>query len=211
MKINKLYILVGAIVFAACGNNSPYKGFSETDTGLYYKLQMIGDGKRKPSIGDYLQLNITYKTDKDSVFMDTYSSNDIGMVILPFNHSSFKGSFEEGLTTMNEGDSVSFIVDANNLFTQFFKSDLPLFLKPGSVVKMDVKLHKIFNQSEYEAELKRYETLIEDRDIEEQRKLQLFVDTSKVSYSKLANGMYYLPITQGAGTPPEKGNVVKIT
>jgi len=210
LKINKLYILVGAIVFAACGNNSPYKGFSETDTGLYYKLQMIGDGKRKPSIGDYLQLNITYKTDKDSVFMDTYSSNDIGMVILPFNHSSFKGSFEEGLTTMNEGDSVSFIVDANNLFTQFFKSDLPLFLKPGSVVKMDVKLHKIFNQSEYEAELKRYETLIEDRDIEEQRKLQLFVDTSKVSYSKLANGMYYLPITQGAGTPPEKGNVVKI-
>ncbi|MBL0329423.1 MAG: hypothetical protein IPP64_08410 [Bacteroidetes bacterium] len=186
MKINRLYILVGAIVFASCGNNSPYKGFSETDTGLYYKLQMIGDGKRKPSIGDYLQLNITYKTEKDSVFMDTYSSNDIGMVILPFNHSSFKGSFEEGLTTMNEGDSVSFIVDANNLFTQFFKSDLPLFLKPGSVVKMDVKLHKIFNQSEYEAELKRYETLIEDRDIEEQRKLQLFVDTSKVSYSKLA-------------------------
>lgn len=195
---------------ASCGNNSPYKGYSETDTGLFYKLQMIGDGKRKPSIGEYLQLIITYKTEKDSIFMDTYSMNDIGMVVLPFNHSSFEGSFEEGLSTMNEGDSVSFIVNADPLFSQFFKAKLPLFINPGGVVKMDVKLYKIFTQAEYEAELKRYEAIIEDRDIEEQRKIQLFIDTSKVSYSKLANGMYYLPITQGSGTPPEKGNVIKV-
>lgn len=209
-KINYLYILIGVLVLAACGDNSPYKGYTETDSGLYYKLQMIGDGKRKPNIGDYLELIITYKTEKDSIFMDTYSSNDIGMVILPFNRSSFEGSFEEGLTTMNEGDSVSFIVDAQNLFTKFFKVELPLFLKPGSVVKMDVKLHKILNQAQYEEELKRFEALIEDRDIEEQRKIQLFVDTCNASYTRLQNGMYYLPITQGTGTPPEKGNVIKM-
>ena len=210
MKINYLHILFAVFILASCGNNSPYKGYTETDTGLYYKLQMIGDGKRKPSFGDYLQLVITYKTDKDSVFMDSYSSNDIGMVILPFNHSSFIGSFEEGLCIMNEGDSVSFIVNSDNLFSRFFKADLPLFLKKGSVVKMDVKLQKILNQAEYEAELKRFTSVIEDRDIEEQRKIQLFIDTSKVSFSKLKNGMYYLPITQGAGTPPEKGNIIKI-
>lgn len=210
MKINKLHTLSLALFLAACGNNSPYKGYTETDTGLFYKLQMIGDGKRKPSIGEYLQLIITYKTEKDSVFMDTYSMNDIGMVVLPFNHSSFEGSFEEGLSTMNEGDSVSFIVNADPLFSKFFKAKLPLFIKPGGMVKMDVKLHKIFTRAEYEAELKRYESIIEDRDIEEQRKIQLFIDTSKVSYSKLANGMFYLPITQGSGTRPEKGNIIKV-
>lgn len=209
-KIRYLYILIGVLLFAACGDNSPYKGYTETDSGLFYKLQMIGDGKRKPNIGDYLELIITYKTDKDSIFMDTYSSNDIGMVILPFNRSSFEGSFEEGLTTMNEGDSVSYIVDAQNLFNKFFKVELPLFLKPGSVVKMDIKLHKILNQAQYEAELKRFEVLIEDRDIEEQRKIQLFVDTSSASYSRLQNGMYYLPIKQGTGTPAEKGNVIRM-
>lgn len=210
MKINYLYILFLALVFASCWNNSAYKGYTETDSGLYYKLQVIGDGKRKPNIGDYLQLIITYKTEKDSIFMDTYSANDMGMVILPFNHSSFEGSFEEGLSTMNEGDSVSYIVDAANLFTKFFKVELPIFFTKGSKVKMDVKLHKILNQAEYEAMLVRYESLVEDRDIEEQRKIQLFIDTSSASFSKLQNGMYYLPITQGAGATPEKGNIIKI-
>jgi FKBP-type peptidyl-prolyl cis-trans isomerase len=171
---------------------------------------VIGDGKRKPSIGDYLQLVITYKTEKDSIFLDSYSNNDIGMVILPFNHSSFEGSFEEGLTTMNEGDSVSFIVDADNLFRNFFKTELPLFLKKGSVVKMEVKLNKILNKEQYDAELVRYQQIVEDRDIEEQRKLQTFLDTCNVSYSPLENGMYYLPISQGAGSLPERGNAVKI-
>ncbi len=210
MKIIYLYILFVVLILASCGNNSPYQGYTETDSGLYYKLQVIGDGKRKPNIGDYLQLIITYKTEKDSVFMDTYSSNDMGMVILPFNHSSFEGSFEEGLSTMNEGDSVSYMVDATNLFTKFFKVELPIFFNPGSKVKMDVKLHKILNQSEYEAELVRYQSLVEDRDIEEQRKIQLFVDTSNASYSRLQNGMYYLPITQGSGAVPENGNIIKI-
>ncbi len=210
MKTKKIYFFFLVLVLASCWNNSTYKGFTETDSGLFYKLQMIGDGKRKANIGDYLQLNITYKTDKDSVFMDTKSSNDIGMIILPFNHSSFKGSFEEGLSSMNEGDSVSFIVDASNLFTRFFKTPLPFFLKKEAVVIMDVKLHRIFNKKEYDVELHRFESIIEDRDIEEQRKIQLFIDTSKVSFSLLHNGMFYLPITQGAGAHPERGNTIQL-
>jgi FKBP-type peptidyl-prolyl cis-trans isomerase len=171
---------------------------------------MIGDGKCKPATGDFLQLIITYKTEKDSVFFDTYSSNETGKVILPFAHSSFKGSFEEGLTKMNAGDSVSFIVSADSLFQKFFKMNLPLFLKPGSVVKMDVKLHRILNKTEYEAELQNYQQLIEDHDIEEQRKLQMYLDTNQVQFSALKNGMFYLPIKQGVGDVAEKGNIVKI-
>ena len=210
MKFRYLHILFLVILICSCNGFSPYKGYTKTDSGLYYKLQVIGDGKRKPSIGDFLQLAITYKTEKDSIFLDSYSNNDIGMVILPFNHSSFAGSFEEGLTTMNEGDSLSFIVDAGNLFQYFFKTGLPIFLKQGSVVKMEVKLNKIFTKKQYEAELARYAQIVEDRDIEEQRKLKTYLDTSKVSFSPLDNGMYYLPISQGTGTPPERGNLVKI-
>ncbi len=210
MNIRNLYLLSAFVVLASCGSNSLYKGYTQTETGLYYKLQMIGDGKRRPAIGDFLQLVITYKTDQDSVFLDSYSVNDIGMVILPFNHSSFEGSFEEGLTAMNEGDSVSFIVDAAPLFSQFFKAKLPMFLPPGSMVKMEVKLHKIFSKAQYEDELRRYVQIVEDRDIEEQRKVQLFLETSRDGYTKLDNGMYYLPVTQGTGERPERGNVIRI-
>src|SRR4051812_210861 len=119
LKVKNLLVLFIVAVYSSC-SNSPYKGYTETDTGLYYKLQVIGDGKRKPAFGDFLQLRITYKTAKDSIFLDSYSSNETGMVILPFNHSSFTGSFEEGLNKMNEGDSVSFVVDAEKLFHDFF-------------------------------------------------------------------------------------------
>lgn len=210
LKNSSLYILIIAIVLSSCLNNSTYKGYTETNSGLFYKLQCIGDGKTKPSLGDYLQLIITYKTEKDSIFFDTYSTNETGKVILPFKHSSFIGSFEEGLTNMNSGDSVSFIVNADSLFEKFFKTSLPLFLKPGSKVKMDVKLHSILSEKTYGSELGKYQQLVADRDIEEQRKLQLFLDTSRTSFFPMENGMFYLPIKQGTGAFPETGNIVKI-
>lgn len=209
-KNSRKYLVIVAIVLSSCRNNSVYKGYTETNSGLFYKLQSIGDGKIKPTLGDYLQLIITYKTEKDSVFFDSFSTNETGKVILPFQHSSFIGSFEEGLTKMNPGDSVSFIVSADSLFEKFFKADLPLFLKSGSKVKMDVKLHTILSKKEYAAELEKYQQLIDNRDIEEQRKLQLFLDTSRTEFFPLENGMFYLPIKQGSGSFPEDGNSVKI-
>ncbi len=209
-KVYSLYILLIVILFASCWNKSKYKGYTLTESGLYYKLEVIGEGKRKPLKGEYLQLLITYKTDKDSVFMDTYSNNETGKVILPFQHSSFEGSFEEGLSNMNDGDSVSFIVNADSLFKRFFKADLPMFLTPESMIKMDVKLFRILTPKEYQEELKNYADMVEDRDIEEQRKLQNYLDTCHTEYYPLNNGMFYLPLKQGAGDNAESGNTIKI-
>ncbi|MFL5763057.1 MAG: FKBP-type peptidyl-prolyl cis-trans isomerase [Bacteroidia bacterium] len=209
MKVHPIYIVLIAVLVCSCGSDSRFKGFTQTDTGLYYKLQAIGDGKRSPSIGDFLQLVITYKTHKDSVFLDSYSSNETGMVILPFNHSSFEGSFEEGLVTMNEGDSVSFIVDGSKLFSRFFKAKLPLFIKDGDLVKMDVKLHRILSRKEYEQELQRYAQLVEDRDIEEQRRISVFLDTVQANYTE-TGGIYYLPVKQGSGDKPSNGDHIKV-
>lgn len=201
------FILVGA---ASCFKGSKYKGYTQTLSGLYYKLQTIGDGKRRPADGDLLQLIITYKTEKDSVFLETASCNETGMVILPFKHSSFKGSFEEGLTSMNEGDSVSFVVRADSLFANFFKSPVPYFLVTDSMVKMEVKLYKILNPQQYTEELCKYGKLVEDRDIEEQRKLRTYLDTNKTRFSALKNGMYYVPLREGTGDGVKAGDMLKI-
>jgi FKBP-type peptidyl-prolyl cis-trans isomerase FkpA len=209
LKNSIIYILC-VVLIASC-SDPLYKGYTESDTGLFYKLQVIGDGGKKPSIGDFLQLRITYKTAKDSIFFNSYSINETGMVILPFNRSSFKGSFEEGLTGMNEGDSVSFIVDAFPLFKNFFKAELPMFLNMDDIVKMDVRLHKILSTKEYQEKLKEYAEIIADRDIEEQRKLQTYLDTNQTHFSFFSGGMYYLPLVQGTGANAEVGDFVKIS
>jgi FKBP-type peptidyl-prolyl cis-trans isomerase len=209
VKPTLAFILV-VVILSSCWNRSKFKGYTRTDSGLHYKLQVIGEGKKHPKPGDYLQLMITYKTEKDSVFLDTYSNNETGKVILPYQHSSFEGSFEEGLTMLNDGDSVSFIVNADSLFTKFFNSERPMFLGPDSYVKMDVKLCKILNQKEYEEEMNKYKEMVEDRDIEEHRKLKVFLDTCKTTFYPLNDGMLYLPLKQGTGDMAEKGNIVKI-
>lgn len=209
-KINYLCFLFIVIIFASCWDNSPYKGYSQTRSGLYYKLQIIGDGAIKPSVNDLLQLSIIYKTIDDSVFMDSYTYNETGMVILPFRHSSFKGSFEEGLTRMNVGDSVSFIVNADSLFEKFFRSETPLFLPKGSHVKMEVKLCGILSNEDYQNEMKKYREIIEDLDINERCKLKLYLDTNQIQYSPLSNGMYYLPIKQGVGDRAKRGCQVAV-
>jgi FKBP-type peptidyl-prolyl cis-trans isomerase FkpA len=210
MNTKVILTLFVAFLLSSCWNTSRYKGYTQTETGLYYKLQTIGDGKNKPELGDFLQLIITYKTLKDSIFYDSYSSNETGMVILPFAHSSFQGSFEEGLTKMNAGDSVSFIVSADSLFKKFFKAELPLFLNRGSLVIMDVKLHRILSKQEYQMVLEKYQDIIENRDIEEPLKLKLYLDTNQTKFYNLPNGMYYMPIKQGAGDYVKNGDVVKI-
>jgi FKBP-type peptidyl-prolyl cis-trans isomerase len=197
-------------LFASCWQQEKHKGYTELDSGLFYKLQFIGDGTKKATFGDYLQLITTYKTKNDSVFLDSYSTNISGKVILPYNSISFKGSFEEYLKQMNEGDSVSFIVDADSLFSEFFKAKLPLFLHSGDIVKMDVKLFRILNEAEYQQEINNYNQLVEDADIEEQRKLKVFLDTVQTKYNLLPSGISYLPIKQGAGDFPQSGDLVKV-
>lgn len=210
LVIKKTTPLLLFFIFFACNNQSIYKEYTQTQTGLYYKLQAIGEGKRKPTTNDYMQLIITYKTANDSIFMDSYSCNETGMVILPFNSSSFKGSFEEGLTKMYEGDSVSFIVSADSLFDKFFKIKTPFFIKKGEIIKMDVRLHKILNQKEYDAELNNFNKSVEDRDIEEQRKLKAYLNASSTPFSAISNGIYFSSIKKGNGERVKKGDILKI-
>ena len=198
------------LLFSSCLYNSNYAGYTETSSGLYYKLYTIGDGKTNPHAGCFLQLRIVYKTIKDSVFFDTYSCNETRMVILPFNHSSFKGSFEEGLTKMNEGDSASYIVSADSLFKNFFKAGLPMFLEKGSAVKMDVKLNRILTKQEYQTEMEKFDQVIEDRDIEESIKLKKYLDTTKTKFLPISNGMYCSSIKKGNGDCAKYGDFVKI-
>lgn len=214
MNKNIIILLFVLLFLSSCWNNSPYKGYTKTGSGLYYKLQTIGDGKSRPYPGCFLQLRITYKTIKDSIFFDTYFSNETGMVILPFNHSSFKGSFEERLTHMNAGDSVSFIVNADSLFKKFFKANLPFFILPGSLVKMEVELNRILTKKECQAEMEKYDRIFENREIEEPHKLEMYLerylDTTKTYFMSTYNGMYYLPLKTGEGDSVKVGDLIKI-
>jgi FKBP-type peptidyl-prolyl cis-trans isomerase len=203
-------LLSAFIVFPCCNQHESFKGYTFTTSGLHYKIITLGDGLSKPTPGNYLQLSITYKTINDSVFLDTYSYNETGMVILPFNKASFNGSFEEGVGKMKVGDIYSFIVNADSLFEKFFYRPLPLFLKHGGYVKMEVFLHNILDEKRYREELNKIETSNEQRAENEKNKIQLFLDTCHSNYISIDSDIYYLRIKQGVGDPVKHGDEVYI-
>ena len=189
------------IFFFSCVNKEKYPGFSETDTGLFYKLKVIGEGKQKSVQGQYLSLRIKYLTEKDSLFADS-------LTIISFHEPAYKGSFEEGLSSMNEGDVIVYIQNADSLFKEFLKKPLPGYINRGSIVKLEVRLNKIINKSNIAEERKR---MIEDQDIEERKRLLEYVNENKIHAGPMDNGMYCIPMVQGDGPQAEIGKHVVIT
>lgn len=208
------YLLAAALLsltVAGCFTDSKWPEYSITESGLYYKLHKFGDGSRKPLEGEFLVLKMAYRTERDSVFIDTYSSSHDGRITVPFTRAPFLGSFEEGIALLNEGDSATFIVSGDSLFRKVFRVPMPFFVKEGGAVKVDVKLEKILNAAEYAKKVEAEKALAEDRDIEEQKLLMSYVQEQHTGLSPLDNGIYYVPLKEGSGNVPERGKNVVVS
>ncbi|MBN8702958.1 MAG: FKBP-type peptidyl-prolyl cis-trans isomerase [Bacteroidetes bacterium] len=184
---------------SSCKKEEKYKGYKETNSGLYYKLLSFGDSTKTAKNTDFLALRIVYKNERDSVFLDTKNQNPLGYLLVPASKVSFKGSFEEFYTSMNEGDSITFKVHSDSLFIKFLQTEYPVFIKESSILNVDVKLQKILSKEAYENELKLLAQLIDDLDIEEQRKLLIYLRQNNIFQSPLDNGLYYISAIEGDG------------
>lgn len=208
-----LLFLLFALLFSACDNKGELPGFSVTPTGLRYKLHSFGDGAKgaaplKPSIGDYLVLKLAYRTDKDSVFIDTYTSSMDGRKTVLFTAPSFRGGLEEGIAMLTEGDSATFVISADSLFRKVFKVPMPFFVKEGGIVKVDVKLEKVLTPQQFAQQANE---VTEDRDLEEFLQLKEFIHRNYKDLDPLENGLYYLPGATGAGAVAEPGKTVLVS
>lgn len=110
----------------------------------YYKLLAIGDGKIKPDTSDYLWINATCYTLKDSIFWDTRHNASQSFFI---RHSSFP--FAKHIFTMAEGDSMQYLVPTAVFYKEFFKLPVPFFSKTDSAVKFSVKILDIISEDRF--------------------------------------------------------------
>lgn len=200
----KLRSIIGctaiAVLAASCGD-----GYEQTDSGLKYKIHTENEGD-KPKIGDFLTLHVLYKTETDSVFFDTrkYSKP----IKVPLMKPSYNGSFEEGLAMLGAGDSATFIVSADSVFTKVFMANqLPAFIKKGSMMKIDVKIMDIETKAEIDAEVKQ---LMAKKKQEEGRDLQAYISSKKITAQPNEKGMYIITTKEGKGPLVPQGKTVAI-
>jgi hypothetical protein len=205
-----LTVLSALVVLAAC-KQSKFKGYDQTDQGLYYKNIVEGKGK-KPNLGDVLTLTLKYFTEKDSLLFDSKQTGQAFMVKLE--KPAFKGSFEEGFANMAEGDSSSFMVSADSFFTRIVKGALPPVLRKSSFLRFEVGLKKVMTMKELEAKQKeqteKMKKEMEERKGAEDAQIKAYIEKSKITAKPSETGIYLLETKKGSGSAISKGDTVGV-
>ena len=184
---------------AATGSKGS-KGFTKTPSGLSYNIHTKNAGE-KAKFGDFLTLQMQYTTMSDSVIFSSYKKDK--PLSFKFQKTLFKGILNEGLTQMAAGDSASFYVPADSLYS----NRLPKFLKEGDKLKYTISLQKIQSQAEYQKERNEVKAV---RTTADNKQIDAYVAEKSLKLEKTASGLRYAISAAGSGETPRADQTVKM-
>lgn len=125
-------------------NNSLAEGFSTTSSGLQYKI--IKDSVRTiyPEAGGFITFWFELRTNNDSIYDSQFA--DPQPVGIPTPAVTYKPSIEEGFLLLTDGDSALFVLNADSLYKNTFRKELPDFILKGSSIHMIVKMRTLYSK-----------------------------------------------------------------
>ncbi len=189
-----------AALMMACGKDR----MQTTPSGLKYQMHTQTKDARKAKIGDILSLHLALKNAKDSVIRDTHKEGVPLQLMLQV--PPFKGSFEEGLALLGKGDSATFFVKADSLFTRAGQPFPPGITK-GSDIVFNVKLLEVQNEQEFQ---KAQGTARDKQKGIDEKILTDYLKKNNIVAQRTANGVFYTISAPGAGPKPVKNDNVQV-
>ena len=109
----------------------------------------------------------------------------------------------EGLTQMAAGDSATFYVPADSLYS----NRLPKFLNAGDKLKYTISLQKIQSQQEYQEERNAVKAA---RTAEDNKKIDGYLSEKSLKMESTASGLRYNISKEGSGEKPRADQTVKM-
>jgi peptidylprolyl isomerase len=214
MKKSVFVVAMSLLITAtllSCEPKSPFKGYTPTGTGLYYKEIVKGTGNQLQQ-GDIIFPRLAYYIN-DSLLFTTADLPE--PAVDQVHESMFPGDIYEAFAMMHVGDSMSFMISADSTFRKQFRvTELPSFVKPGDFLRWEVVIDKAMSEEAYQ-QMKQ----------EEQRKLQeeqaVLGQQSKDAFAAwlVANGvkakpsesgLIYVCTKKGKGPKPGYKQTVKV-
>ncbi len=186
-------------LFQSCGD-----GFKTSEDGLKYKIHTSNEGE-KIKVGDFVTLNMVYRTDSDSVLFDTYK---IGQAVkLMVVEPSFKGDLMHGLTLLSEADSATFLINADSLFEKTFRFQRPAFIAAGSMLTFQVKIEKVQTKKQMEDEM---QAEAAKKATEEKANINKYIGDNKLTTVITASGIQYVITKEGSTEKALVGDTVMV-
>ena len=191
-------VVTGAAVFASCNQFKVTK----TEDGDRYQLHEAGGSDVTGKDGDIVTFDLVIKSESNDtlVITDTYKSGEPIQIAL--RKGPFKGSFENGLYYIAEGDSATIFVNADSLYSRA-QQPLPPGIDAGSDLLFIVKMRSVQTSEQYAQD-------IADREKGEGKIIEDYVAAKLSGATKSEDGIYSVIRKPGSGATPAVGDTVSV-
>ncbi len=187
-----------AVLFASCGEQSPYPGFKKMDNGAYMQFYTKGNSDVMPRLKDEVTIEMTQYFN-DSLLFTTEGDQPMTIVLT---EPDFAGDVVDGLLMMHVGDSARLRVPADSVLTVLLMMDSVPEEYAGKPIYYDLKLISVRPYEELEAERK---ALLEGLRMEEDAFLAPLLEDSNNTLTE--SGLIILEQT-GKGKTAQMGDYV---
>jgi len=203
--MKNLKIIITCLLFASFAQAQKAVKYSKSKTtGLSYVMHKSNKGP-KLKLDDVVTLNLKYITSKDSLVFDSWKMGK--PIQLKIAKSSFKGDLMDGLTLLTVGDSASFLINADSLFTKTFGAPRPAFIDSSSFLNFTVKVISTTTDAALKAEELKAE---KENAMKENEVIAKYIADKQMTPSKSSTGLMYVISEPGTGEQAQAGKTVKV-
>jgi FKBP-type peptidyl-prolyl cis-trans isomerase FkpA len=195
---NFILILL-ALLFFSC-QFSRFPGYRKLDDSLYYRMIKLGDSNRKILSGDYLTLDLSYKTLRDSLFFHGVRKFHL--------QSDEQALFNKAMLKFSEGDSGILILSVSNFFNATLKRGIPAFLKDDDYIKLSFSVREIQSESDFEKEKRLFLKWFSEFESSENIKIENYLNNRHLDINPTYSGLYFMTLKEGQGEKVKAGKHV---
>ncbi|PLK46217.1 MULTISPECIES: FKBP-type peptidyl-prolyl cis-trans isomerase [Emticicia] len=194
LKTSSGLVLAASLLFSC----DQFKVTQDAD-GSKYQIHELGNGK-KAKEGDIVTFDLIVKAPNDTVFTNTYKRGE--PIMMRLQKGAFKGSFENSLFHISEGDSATIFVSSDSLFIRA-QQPMPAGVAKGSDMQFLVKVKKVQTMEDFEKAQQAKKN--DEVKIMDEYAKKNFPNATKTQY-----GMYRVVVKEGTGATITAGKSVKV-
>ena len=179
-----------------------------TSTGLYHIVLSKGKGNQ-PKPGEMCEVHL--KVEAIGVDFTLYDNFEIEPIFIEYGKPFDTDGLMEGLGLMKEGEVAQLIVPSEIGVGKDGKEGA---VPPYSTIVYKVKLDKLRTKEEVkEIRKKQAERKAAENEAlrkAEPGKISSYIEKHGITTKPTASGLYYIPVKEGSGAHPEKGDILSV-
>lgn len=198
-----LFVLTGLFILnLACENN---KKFNSSEAGFQYRYIEKSSAEDSVQASDIVGISLKYFF-RDSLLFK--ASNETEEFIFQLPEKRYEAdSFEKALWRMQPGDSMHFLINAENFYQDTRKESVPPGIPPDADLKFHIKMLRILKDEEIREQSEKTERRMKAR---EHLLIQNYLDRENIVFRKHESGIYTARLRDGNGPEAKTGDRLSV-